>query len=77
MIKLKKYINKNTIYFFLTIFIIMTIDVLGKRYIGSSGRSSIRLSFSPKSWQEIFDVIYKIFIGSTGITIMLFIGLIR
>jgi hypothetical protein len=39
---------------FLFIFLLILL-MLEERFVGSSGRSSIRLSFSPKSWQAIYD----------------------
>jgi len=46
--------------------------VIEERFLGSSGRSSIRLSFNPKSWQEIINGIHKTIIGSTLATMFYF-----
>lgn len=46
--------TKKFYYFFFMFFLILILLLIEEKFVGSSGRSSLRLSFSPKSW----DVIY-------------------
>ena len=73
---MKYYKSKLVKYFlyFLIITILNTVLIIfEERFIGSSGRNSLRLSFSPKNWQEIYNGLFNTLIISVLISISIII----